>query len=105
MGSSAVPLPPTTTIPKKLPTLMDSPMHPIDNNDAIEFIVATFHEQLSAEDSSREPFDKANFAAQLIMVLNTPTSILSDCSICYESTTCIARLERLQISGVLVPSS
>jgi hypothetical protein len=56
-------------------------MCPIDNDDGIEFIVATFHEQLSAEDSSREPFDKADFAAQLIMVLNTPSSLLSDCSI------------------------
>jgi hypothetical protein len=60
---------------------MDSSMRPIDDDDAIEFIVATFHEQLSAEDSSREPFNKADFATQLIMVLNTPSSILSDCSI------------------------
>jgi hypothetical protein len=56
-------------------------MGPLDDEGGIALIVASLQSQLSAEDSDLEPFTKDDFAAQLIMVLNTPISMLSDCSI------------------------
>jgi hypothetical protein len=55
---------------------MDSSMQ-LNDNDGMGFVIDTLNTQILLDDGDT----KDDFAAQLIMVLNTPAPLLCDCSI------------------------